>query len=69
MTTTPHDDGRLADLERLLDVARQLGATVAIDPLLGAIAAAATSLGSTHGLGCSSITPPLPLLLPHAAAQ
>ena len=44
MTTTPRDDGRLADLERLLDVARQLGATVSLDPLLAAIAAAATSL-------------------------
>ena len=44
MTTTPRDDGRLADLEQLLDVARQLGATVELDPLLAAIAAAATSL-------------------------
>ena len=44
MHTTPHDNGRLADLERLLDVARQLGATVELDPLLAAIAAAATSV-------------------------
>ena len=44
MPTTPSDDGRLTDLERLLDVARQLGATVELDPLLAAIAAAATSL-------------------------
>ena len=44
MPTTSHDDGRLADLERLLDVARQLGATVALDPLLATIAAAATSV-------------------------
>jgi phosphoserine phosphatase len=44
MPTTPRDDGRLADLERLLDVARQLGATVELDPLLVAIAAAATSV-------------------------
>jgi phosphoserine phosphatase len=44
MPAIPSDDGRLADLERLLDVARQLGATVALDPLLSMIAAAAISV-------------------------
>lgn len=36
--------GRVADLEKLLDVARRLGATTELDPLLGAIAAAATAV-------------------------
>ena len=36
--------GRIADLEKLLDVARRLGATTDLDPLLEAIAAAATSV-------------------------
>jgi len=40
----PHDDRRIADLERLLDVSRRLGATVELDPLLAAIADAATSV-------------------------
>ncbi len=44
----PHDADdpatRIADLEKLLDVARRLGATTEIDPLLGAIAAAATAV-------------------------
>jgi phosphoserine phosphatase len=35
---------RIADLEKLLDVARRLGATTALDPLLEAIAAAATAV-------------------------
>ena len=37
-------DRRIVDLERLLEVARKLGATVELDPLLEAIAAAATSV-------------------------
>lgn len=41
----PHDDRRrIADLEQLLEVARRLGATVDLDLLLEAIAAAATSV-------------------------
>jgi phosphoserine phosphatase len=42
----PVDDPgqRIADLERLLDVARQLGATAELDPLLETIAAAATAV-------------------------
>jgi sigma-B regulation protein RsbU (phosphoserine phosphatase) len=43
MTTLP-DDRRPADLERLLDVARRLGATVDLDRMLAAIVAAATDL-------------------------
>jgi len=39
-----HDERRIADLERLLDVSRRLGATVELDPLLAAIADAATSV-------------------------
>jgi phosphoserine phosphatase len=35
---------RIADLERLLDVARRLGATAELDPLLETIAAAATAV-------------------------
>ncbi len=38
------DQRRIADLERLLDVSRQLGATVELDLLLAAIADAATSV-------------------------
>ena len=38
----PTADRRIADLERLLEVSRRLGATVDLDPLLEAIAAAAT---------------------------
>jgi len=38
------DQRRIADLERLLDVSRRLGATVELDPLLAAIADAATSV-------------------------
>ena len=37
-------DQRIADLERLLDVARRLGATAELDPLLETIAAAATAV-------------------------
>lgn len=37
-------DRRIADLERLLEVSRRLGATVDLDPLLEAIAAAATQV-------------------------
>lgn len=42
----PSDDPgqRIADLERLLDVARRLGATAELDPLLETIAAAATAV-------------------------
>jgi len=42
----PHDEPgrRIADLEHLLDVAGRLGATVELDPLLEAIAAAATTV-------------------------
>lgn len=43
MTDHP-DDRRPADLERLLDVARRLGATVDLDRMLAAIVAAATDL-------------------------
>lgn len=43
MTAFP-DDRRPADLERLLDVARRLGATVDLDRMLAAIVAAATDL-------------------------
>ncbi|RLS83869.1 MAG: hypothetical protein DWI04_02630, partial [Planctomycetota bacterium] len=38
------DDRRTADLERLLDIARRLGATVDLDQMLAAIIDAATSL-------------------------
>lgn len=40
----PHRRERVADLERLLEVSRQLGATVELDPLLSAIAEAATKV-------------------------
>jgi len=39
-----NDERRIADLERLLDVSRRLGATVELAPLLAAIADAATSV-------------------------
>ena len=42
--TTPADAPRTADLERLLDVARRLGATVDLDRMLAAIVTAATDL-------------------------
>lgn len=46
-----HESPRVADLERLLQVARRLGATVDLDVLLTAIADAATDL-----LGCERAT-------------
>ncbi|MFM8734858.1 MAG: PP2C family protein-serine/threonine phosphatase [Pirellulales bacterium] len=46
-----HESPRVADLERLLQVARRLGATVDLDVLLRAIADAATDL-----LGCERAT-------------
>jgi len=44
MTANPPDPSRIADLERLLGVARRLGATVDLDAMLAAIVAAATEL-------------------------
>lgn len=46
VSSDPHDEPgrRIADLEHLLDVAGRLGATVELDPLLEAIAAAAMTV-------------------------
>ncbi|NCY02404.1 MAG: GAF domain-containing protein [Planctomycetia bacterium] len=43
-TRRTSDEGRVHELERLLEVARHLGATVELDPLLLAIASAATGV-------------------------
>ena len=44
MTAGTHDDRRVADLEKILDITRALGVTVDLDPLLKLIASAATDV-------------------------
>ena len=47
----PRRDKQLADLMRLIDVSRQLGATIELDPLLKSIEQAALQVPRAHKRG------------------